>query len=325
MNGAWELYHDNWEHVGGSIAITEFGEFPPKSYRLDAQAPFCETGETCGSVFWTRFNQRFQLMQPGEEKYTNEIEKSIYNMGLANQVDAKGIIYHARLVGMKGDLPVPLCINSCCEGQGTRLLDSLPEYIFSTAPDGLYVNLFEPSTIEWSQNGTQMKATLSDNFPMAPDIKLGITSSRPVAAKIRIRVPAWAAGPMQIHVNKEAAVSGKPGSYVTLDRTWSTGDTVGFTLPMQLKLTRYTGLDKIKGHERFALEYGPVLLALVGSDSATLTVPGGHRHEEILKRIKQDPDRPLHFTIDGHPEFTYIPYWKAVTEPFTCYPVIDLV
>jgi hypothetical protein len=93
---------------------------------------------------------------------------------------------------------------------------------------------------------------------------------------------------------------------------------------MQLKLTQYTGLDKIEGHERFALEYGPILLALVGSDSAVLKVPGGKRHEDILERIKQDPFRPLHFSIEGHPDFTYIPYWQVVTEPFTCYPVIDL-
>jgi DUF1680 family protein len=324
MNGAWDLYHDHWEHVGGSIAITEFGEFPPGSYRLNAQFPFCETGETCGSVFWARFNQRFQLMHPDEEKYANEIEKSIYNVGLANQVGSRGIIYHARLVGMKGDLPVPLCTNSCCEGQGTRLLGSLPEYIFSVAQDGLYVNLFEPSTIRWTQAGAQMKATMSGNFPMSPDVTLEITLSQPAQIKIRIRVPSWAAGPMQISVNKEASVSGRPGSYITLDRIWSMGDTVAFSLPMQLKLTRYTGLDKIEGHERFALEYGPILLALIGSDSAVLKVPGGKRHEDILPRIKQDPFRPLHFTIEGHPELTYVPYWQVVTEPFTCYPVIDL-
>ena len=323
MKGAWDLYHDHWEHVGGSIAITEFGEFPPDSYRLDAQFPFCETGETCGSVFWARFNQRFHLMNPDEEKYANEIEKSIYNVGLANQVDGHGIIYHARLVGMKGDLHVPLCTNSCCEGQGTRLIGSLPEYIYSVASDGLYVNLFEPSTIEWTQGGAQMRATMSGNFPMSPDVKLEFASSRPVQAKIRIRVPSWAAGPMTINVNHGVAVSGNPGSYVTLDRSWSSGDIVEFTLPTQLKLTRYTGLDKIEGHERFALEYGPVLMALIGSSNAVLKVPGG-QHEEILQRIKQDPYRPLHFAIEGHPEFSYIPYWQVVTEPFTCYPVIDL-
>jgi DUF1680 family protein len=323
MLGAWELYHDNWEHVGGSIAITEFGEFPPKSYRLNAQFPFCETGETCGSVFWTRFNQRFHLMHPEQEKYVNEIEKSIYNVGIANQIGDRGIIYHARLVGMKGDLPVPLTTNSCCEGQDTRLLGSLPEYIFSTAPDGLYVNLFEPSTINWSHKGAEMKAVMSGQFPLSPDVKIEITSSQPAQAKIRIRVPSWASGPMQIRVNQKAAVSGDPGSYVTLDRKWATGDAIQFTLPMALKLTRYTGLDKIEGHERFALEYGPVLLALIGSDAATLRVAKDQRHEDILQRIKQDPDRPLHFAVGGHPEFSYIPYWQVVTEPFTCYPVID--
>lgn len=324
MEGAWDLYHDNWEHVGGSIAITEFGQFPPKSYRLAAQMPFCETGETCGSVFWVRFNQRFLAMHPDREKYANEIEKTIYNVGLANQVLSHGIIYHARLVGMKGDLHVPLCTNSCCEGQGTRLLGSLPEYIFSTARDGLYVNLFEPSIIQWSQSGAEMKVAISGDFPFHADVALTVTSSQPAPAKIRIRVPAWAAGPMQLQVNNESPVTGKPGTYTSLDRTWSSGDTVRFTLPMGLKLTRYTGLDRIEGHERFALEYGPVLLALIGSDSAVLTTPGT-RPEDILSRIHQDPHRPLHFSIDGHPQFAYIPYWQVLSQPFTCFPVIDVV
>ena len=325
MKGAWDLYHDHWEHVGGSIAITEFGEFPPDSLRINAQFPFCETGETCGSVFWARFNQRFQLMHPDEEKYANEIEKSIYNVGLANQVGSRGIIYHARLEGMKGDLPVPLCTNSCCEGQGTRLLGSLPEYIYSVAPDGLYVNLFEPSSIEWQQSGTKLKAEMTGNFPMHPDVAIKITASKPTQAKIRIRVPQWASGPMPVAINGKTAATGNPGSYVTLNRAWDIGDTISFTLPIALKLTRYTGLDQIEGHQRFSLEYGPVLLALVGSSSAALKLPGASRHEEILQRIKQHPDRPLHFTIEGNPEFTFIPYWQVITEPFTCFPVIDLV
>jgi uncharacterized protein len=227
------------------------------------------------------------------------------------------------LVGMKGDLHVPVCVNSCCEGQGTRLLGSLPEYIFSPSSDGLYVNLFEPSSIEWLQAGVKMKATIVGDFPFSPDVALTITASLPVRAKIRIRVPSWATGPMELHLSGENAVIGQPGTYMTLDRTWSSGDTVRFTLPMGFKLTRYTGLDQIEGHERFALEYGPVLLALVPSDSAVLTVKGT-RHEEILSRIHEDPLRSLHFNIDGHPEFTYVPYWQVPGQPFTCYPVIDL-
>lgn len=325
MNGAWDLYHDHWEHVGGSIAITEFGEFPPGSYRLNAQFPFCETGETCGSVFWARFNQRFQMMMPEEEKYANEIEKSIYNVGLANQVGSHGIIYHARLVGMKGDLHVPLCTNSCCEGQGTRLLGSLAEYIYSVADDGIYVNLYEPSSIEWKQGSVQMRAELKGSFPMSPDVRLEMTTTVPTKAKIRIRVPQWAAEPMEIAVNGRVFATGKPGVYVVIDRTWTTGDAIQFNLPMQLKLTRYTGLDRIDGHERYALEYGPILMALIGSDSAVLKVREGQRAEDILARIKEDLDRPLHFNVEGHPDLLYVPYWQVVSEPFTCFPVIDVV
>jgi DUF1680 family protein len=324
MQGAWDLYHTNWEHVGGSIAITEFGEFPPQSYRLLAQEPFCETGETCGSVFWARFNQRFHLLYPEQEKYVNEIEKSIYNVALANQVESHGFIYHARLVGQKGDLFVPLCTNSCCEGQGTRLLGSIPEYIYSLSPDGIYVNLFAPSTIEWSQSGKEMRLSQSTDFPWSPDVKLRFVSASSAPSKIRVRVPAWSAKQMPIAVNGEVIVSGEPGTYVTLDRTWWDGDTISFTLPMELKLTRYTGLDKIEGHERYALEYGPVLLALRGSDSAELKVRNGQQHVDILKQLKADSDRPLHFDIEGHPEYTYIPYFKVVNEPFTCYPVVDV-
>lgn len=323
VEGAWDLYHDNWEHTGGSIAITEFGEFPPKSYRLAAQEPFCETGETCGSVFWVRFNQRFQLLDPERERYAAEIEKSIYNVGLANQVQSYGIIYHARLAGQKGDLRVPLCTNSCCEGQGTRLLGSLPEYIYSLAEDGIYVNLFESSVIRWRHASDAIGLALSGDFPNRADIKLEIATAAPVTAKIRIRVPGWCAAAMPIALNGAPIATGDPGTYVTLDRKWSSGDAITFRLPMELRLSRYTGMDRIEGHERFALEYGPLLLALVGSDSAVLKVKGGGGHSGILRQIQPDPDRPLHFRIDGHPEYVYVPYWKVVGEPFTCFPVID--
>jgi hypothetical protein len=129
---------------------------------------------------------------------------------------------------------------------------------------------------------------------------------------------------MPIRINGTQAATGQPGSYVTLDRAWATGDTIAFALPMEFRLSRYTGLDKIEGHERYALEYGPVLLALTGSDSAVLKVAAGTEYAGILNQLKADPDRPLHFHIEGHPEYTYIPYWQVVNEPFTCYPVVDL-
>jgi len=52
-SGAWDLYHDNWEHIGGSLAINE-GTFlyEPKSNYLRH-----ETGELCGNSFWMKLQR----------------------------------------------------------------------------------------------------------------------------------------------------------------------------------------------------------------------------------------------------------------------------
>jgi len=319
MLGAWDLYRDKWEHVGGTIAICEMGEYPPGSYQL-----YTNTGELCGSVFWTKFNQRLHLLYPEQEKYVSEIEKSIYNVALANQVGTKGIMYHAKLVGPKDD-SVGIAINTCCEGQGTRMLASLPEYIYSIAPDGLYVDLFEPSSITWPAGGQTLELEIATRFPFRPDVQLRLAAAQPSPAKIRVRVPSWAAHEMPIRINGSLAASGKPGSYVTLDRTWSEGDTITFQLPMEFKLTRYTGVDQIAGHERFALEYGPILLAVAGSSDARLAVRNGERPEDLVKQLKPRSGHPLHFALDGDTAHEYIPYWEVPYKAaFTCYPIVDV-
>jgi DUF1680 family protein len=314
MLGAWDLYHDHWEHLGGSISITEFEDHPPGSYRLTAG-----TGELCGSVFWTRFNSRFLQLFPEQEKYANEIEKSIYNVGLANQLDASGIIYHAHLTEHKEG---PLHVNTCCEGQGARLFGSLPEYIYSIAPDGLFVNLFVPSTITWQHGGQSMALKSETRFPFANDVALSLTAPQPTAMKLRVRVPTWAARPMEIQVNGQAAGTGAPGSYLTLDRTWKDGDTIAFTLPAEFRLTRYTGVDKVPNHPTYGLEYGPVLMAMTCEKDFSLTTPGS-TPEAMLAQLRPKPDAPLHFTIDGNEDHEWIPYWQVGHQRFTCFPIID--
>jgi hypothetical protein len=316
--GGWDLYHDKWEHVGGSIAICEFDTYPPKSYYLHKH-----TGELCGSAFWARLNQRLHLLYPEQEKYVNEIEKEIYNVGLANQVGTKGIIYHADLVGRKNRDHRGIAINTCCEGQGTRLLGSLPEYVYSTAPDGLYVNLFEASTITWQQAGQSARLKMLTRFPFKPDVQLRLSVAQPMQSKIRVRIPTWAAADMPILVNGKVSCTGKSGSYQTLDRTWSNGDTISFVLPVKFKLTQYLGVERVVGKERYALEYGPILLALVGPMDEKDGTRIASRPEDLVKRLKPKANEPLHFSIDGDATHEYLPYWEVADQVFTCYPIVE--
>ena len=333
MLGAWELIHDKWEHPGGSIAIcenhwkvadgkrslvnwdaTNHTSHPPASYYLTNMG---HTGETCGSTFWIKFNQRLHLLYPDQEKYTAEIEKSIYNVVLAAQTKEGRIHYHAKMEGAKGSVGIA---NTCCEGQGTRALGSLPEYIYTIASDGLYVNLYEPSAISWKVKGQPVTLELKGDFPFKPEIDITVTTSSPLDLKLRIRTPSWARNEMDILINGRKSAVGRPGTYVSLSRKWQNGDRIQFTLPMGLKATTYNGFDTIPYCNRYAMEYGPILLALTGKKEAPHILAGT---SDITNDLIADAAKPLHFSIANDADYQFVPYWQLdSSQNFTVFPIV---
>jgi len=310
VKAAWEMYRDNWEQPGGSISIIEYNYDPPGAYSLTQKL-----GELCGSSFWAFLSQRFQMMNPGEERYAAEIEKSIYNVGIANQDGAEGLRYHTILAGQKEK---GTRLNTCCEGQGTRLLGSLPEHIYSIAPDGLYINLFEPSTIEWKQGNASMALTMKTGFPYKTKVECAVKTAAPTQAALRVRVPSWAVAEMPILVNGKIAGSGKPGTYATLDRQWSNGDIVSFTLPAAVRARKYTGADQIAGKSRYSFEYGPILLAAIGSSNVELA--HGTEAKQLAAQLQPVEGDLLHFAAAGSPGVKFVPYFQVAQEEFTCFP-----
>lgn len=312
--GAWELYRAHWEQAGGSISIIEFEKDPPDSNYLSQKL-----GELCGSSFWVFLSQRFQQLNPDDERFATEIEKSIYNIGLANQDHGNGLRYHTILEGKKEKGTHE---NTCCEGQGTRLLGSLPEHIYSIAPDGLYVHLYEPSTIRWTQSGQTIELTVNTQFPFATKVEATVKTETPAKSNIRIRVPSWAAKEMAISINGKAAGSGQPGTYLAIERTWENGDTIEFSLPATIRVRRYAGSDQVAGHPRCSVEYGPILLAAVGSQNATLSIKNGHELEDLAEYLEVIGGSPLHFSVRGNAGQKFMPYWQISDEEFTCYPQV---
>jgi acetyl esterase/lipase len=306
--GAWTIVHDSYEHVGGTIAICEegAGAYPPGSYHLHKH-----TGETCGSVFWADFNHRLLQLSPDDEKYAGEIEKVILNVILAAQDERGHIRYHNHLVDRKD---AAKCINTCCEVMGVPFIARLPQYIYSVAPDGLYINLFAPSRITWRHAGQDVTVATDTGFPFSGKGELRVEAKKPVKMKLRIRIPSWATGDVVVSVDGAPAVTGRPGTFASIERTWRDGARVSFDLSMGPRLTPYRGVDQVEGRERCALEYGPMLLALVGA--ASLDVPS----DVLLQGLSPRAGSPLCFDIDGYPDCRYIPYWQVQDQEFTCFP-----
>ena len=270
-------------------------------------------------MFWIYVNSKLLQLFPTEERFATEIEEAIYNIIAASQDHRGDIRYYNVLHKHKVDAR---CTGSCCEVAATGLIGRLPEYIYSVADDGVFVNLYASSEIEL-ENGTRL--AMSADFPAGTDVSIRVSLPNPTPSNLRIRVPSWATGPMAITVNGEQVVMGEPGSYQSLERTWADGDTIAFTLPMGLKAVQYQGLDQLEGNvDRYALLYGPILLALQGDLDGPLGVPHLKVAPEDLPSLLTPVEGdPLAYEVAGLPNHRYVHYWKIDEETFTCFPAVQ--
>jgi DUF1680 family protein len=309
--GGWELYRENYKHPGGATAICEGGgPYPPKSYYITTG----HNGETCGSVFWIWVNHRLMQLYPGEEQYAAEIEEAIVNIILACRTKEGHTRYHNRLHGKKEP---GLNQNTCCEVSSTNLISSLPEYIYMTGAQGLYINLYLHS--ELNRDGYRIR--IETDFPRGGAVAIKFLSVENEGEfDLHLRIPGWARQ-ADICVTGGDTVKGLPGSYCRIRRAWKKGDTVRFTLPFTTRTVEYSGFDQAKNSlRRYALFHGPLLMALTG-DFAETDLP-------CLSMNPEEPERSLiprgglRFAIEGRPAWYFMPYYEVDDEVFTCFPVM---
>ena len=371
IQGAWEMFRESFLHVGGAMALNEGSSgtnlsaglwYPPKSYYLEgdsttgfqAQGNPHISGETCGSVFWIKLNQRFHQHFPDDERYVAEIERSLVNIGVANQAaqigsPLAGVRSFALLHGHKNKIQN---ISTCCEGQGTRLHGSLPEYLFSpytaahtSGGQGVSIDIFAAASHDFLLAGAAARLTIDSAFPYPQPEGQPITITlhdrsggglEAAEFEIALRIPGWLATPTaHVTVTNEEARHPARGSYLKIRRVWQHGDTIGLTLPMGFRVTDYVGKNQIAGRKRAAFEYGPTLLLAVPSanaawDNATnclhLRGVNASAPEEWLASAESGA---LHFkapttAVAGGGSVVFRPYFEVQDELMTAYPAYDL-
>lgn len=314
VNGGYDLFHDNWEHIGGSLAINE-GDFLyyPKTYWLTRY-----TGELCGNSFWIRLNQRYHKIYPQEEKYVAEIEKSFYNVVIPNQVGDTTIRYFARLTGHK-DGVTPYAQNTCCEGQGTRAYATLPEHIWSVGKGNVWVNLYAPSSITCKPGNGSMSLEMNANYPYSTNVKITVKKTTEAAATtLNVRIPYWATGDVSVKVNGKQFASGKPGTFLALKRQWKNGDKVSFDIPAGFTTTKYEGSEEAFKDNCYAIQYAGLMLSAVNLKEEKFEIPA--TPQEIASKLEPIKGKPLHFMVKGNADIEVMPYLEVENQAFTCFP-----
>jgi DUF1680 family protein len=248
--------------IGGNTQGEFFGPRDSLSNRLGST-----TTETCNTYNMLKLSRHLFSLSP-EARYADYYERGLYNHILASQDPKRGMF--AYFVSLKpGHFKTYSTPDSsfwCCVGSGMENHVRYGQGIYFHTNDDLFVNLFIPSELSWQQKGIRVRQ--ETDFPKENTTRLTFEMDEPTTAGLWLRHPSWAKGDLTVRVNGEAVeTESTPGSYLTLRRTWASGDSVTVAVPMTLH-TEPMPDDP----QRVAVLYGPIVLA---GDLGTDGLPDG--------------------------------------------------
>ena len=262
------LWHDLSEHqmyVTGGVGARAEGEAFGNEYELPNERAYGESCAAIGNMMW---NTRM-LAATGEARFTDVIERALYN-GINSGMSLNGTMYCYRnplaFEPATGDvIRNPWYDTTCCPPNLERTLASLPGYFYSTSKDGVYVHLYDASSMKWRlEDGTPIELVQTTSYPWQGDVELSVSPAQAKEFTVHVRIPGWSK-------KSTVAVNGKPmegvkaGEYLAITRRWAAGDKValGFDMTPQV-LEANPAVTEDVG--KVVLQRGPLVYCMEGLD-----------------------------------------------------------
>ncbi len=258
----WDNIVQTKLHISGGIGAVHNEERFGYQYDLPNNAYL----ETCAAVALCFFAGEMHRGY-GDAMYMDVFERALYNCALPGlSLDGTKYFYQNPLISDGSierwdwhDCP-------CCPPMFLKLMGALPDFIYSTGADGLYVNLFMGSTFEGDVCGGRVRLSQTDcQVPWTGSTKLTLGLDAPARFSLCVRVPEWA-GEMRLSIGGQAVQASDKKGYLVIDRLWQDGDSVDVRMDMPaLRIEAHPYVQADRG--RVALMRGPLLYCLEAQDN----------------------------------------------------------
>lgn len=282
-------------YVQGGIGAVDDGERFGENYELPNATAYNETCAAISNVYW---NHRMFLLH-GDSKYIDILEKTLYN-GLISGVGMDGkSFFYTNAMEIKHSFPHGEGARSgwftcsCCPTNVTRLIPSVPGYMYAQKGKDVYANLFINGTATLTVEKKKVTIEQKNNYPWDGKLIFNITaSSQPF--NFLVRIPGWArneAMPSDLYTFADASdkkvtitVNGSPvqytinKGYASINRTWKKGDVVEVHLPMEIR--RVASNPKVADNiGKVSLQRGPLMYCAEWPDNfgkaSNIILPAG--------------------------------------------------
>jgi DUF1680 family protein len=242
--------------------------------------------ETCATTEWIFFTMSLYEIT-GRIKYIEALEKTSYNALIgAQSMDGMKWCYWTPLRYSKHFLHGP---TRCCFWSGPRGIARLPQMIYATCDNTVFVNFYESSTASLSTGNGELQVSQYSDFPEIGKSSVILKTPPPPGweGKICIRVPDWSTG-FQARLNGDKISAGKDmDGYVNIDIQGSIEYHVEVQFEVPLILENLVGDNLVirRGPEVLSLDTRDNIDTWLGAADDLITIPDGiHQAGDINGR-----------------------------------------
>jgi len=210
---------------------------------------------------------RYLLRVTKDAQYGDSMERVLYNTILgAWPIQADGTSFYYSDYANTGKKVYYGQKWPCCSGTFPQLAADYHISTYLRSRDGVYVNLFTPSRVQWKDGSGHYGLKQETKYPFDNKVEIQVSGSQPQDYTIYVRIPAWATPDPTLSVNgSRVSAAVKAGTFAAIQRTWKDGDRIELELPMPLHLEPVDA-----NHPNLvALVQGPLVLFAVADSQPT--------------------------------------------------------
>ncbi|WP_379161549.1 glycoside hydrolase family 127 protein [Paenibacillus sp. sgz5001063] len=274
----WDNIVNKRMYITGGIGSMEQGESFTADYDLPPDLAYAETCASVGLIFFARR----MLELEHNSKYADVMERALYNTVISGMsLDGTKFFYvnplevYPEVLGKNKNYNHVKAVRqgwftcACCPPNVARLIASLGDYIYSTAGDTLYVELYIGGRTTRIINGMSAVIEQFSSYTSDGKVRLIVSPEQDREFTVALRIPDWC-NEVHVALNGQSRThhTGNADGYIHLTRRWASGDTLELCFAMPV--------TPMKGHphirqtfSKVALQRGPFVYCLEEADNGT--------------------------------------------------------
>jgi DUF1680 family protein len=288
----WENMVSKKMYITGGLGARHDGEAFGDNYELPNLTAYSETCAAIGGVYWAE--RMFRLT--GNSAYFDIAERMLYN-NVITGISLQGTEFfypNALESDAKYKFNRGACTRqawfdcSCCPTNLVRFIPFIPNLIYATQDNSLYVNLFIANKAEIALKQGVINIEQKTSYPWKDKVELFISAPQSLEFTLKIRIPSWVQNevapgelyhytntpgkPFQVKLNGKTLVAELKNGYFEISRKWKTGDKIELQFPMQVR-TVESDVQVKDNIGKFSVEYGPLVYCMEEIDNPSATMP----------------------------------------------------